>query len=49
VFGADGRMVGRLVTPPRFRLTDVGADYLLGVATDEDDVEQVVWYRLDRR
>lgn len=48
VFDADGRMIGRAATPPRFRLTDVGADYLLGIATDEDDVEQVVWYRLDR-
>jgi hypothetical protein len=49
VFDPDGRQLGTLALPPRFRATDVGADYVLGVAQDELDVQQVQMYRLDRR
>lgn len=48
VFDREGRMVGRLETPARFLLLDAGADYLLGVQRDRDDVESVAWYRLER-
>lgn len=49
VFDPEGRQLGTLTLPPRFRLTDAGDDYVLGVAHDELDVQQVRMYRLDRR
>lgn len=48
VFDADGRQLGTLAMPPRFRLTDAGPDYVLGVGRDDMDVEQVQLFRLDR-
>lgn len=49
VFDPEGRQLGTPQLPPRFRFTDVGADYVLGVAQDDLDVQQVQMYRLDRR
>lgn len=48
VFDPGGRLLGTLETPARFRVTDVGDDYVLGVWRDELDVEQVHLYRLER-
>ncbi|MET0395983.1 MAG: hypothetical protein ABW277_04095 [Longimicrobiaceae bacterium] len=48
VFDADERQLGTLTLPPRFRLTDAGPDYAVGVGRDDMDVEQVQVYRLDR-
>jgi hypothetical protein len=48
VVGADGRWRGDALLPPRFTLLDAGPDWVLGVARDADDVEQVVLYRLRR-
>lgn len=49
VFDPQGRQLGTLALPARFRVTDVGADYVLGVGRDEMDVEQVQMYRLERQ
>jgi hypothetical protein len=48
VFDAEGRQLGTLAMPPRFRLTDAGPDYVLGVGRDDMDVEKVQLFRLDR-
>jgi hypothetical protein len=48
VFDADGRWLGTLTLPSRFRLIEGGEDYLLGVRFDEDDVPSVVMYGLKR-
>ncbi|MFW6201787.1 MAG: hypothetical protein ACOC8B_04365, partial [Gemmatimonadota bacterium] len=48
VFGPDGRVVARVQTPARFRLSQVGTDFVIGVARDALDVERVVVYRLHR-
>jgi hypothetical protein len=36
------------VNRTRFRITEIGADYLLGVYRDEDDVETIRRYALLR-
>jgi hypothetical protein len=46
VFDPDGEMLGTVRMPAGFRATHVGADFVLGVWTDEDDVEYVRMYRL---
>jgi hypothetical protein len=46
VFASRGAMLGDVVTPPRFRLSDIGDDYVLGVWRDEVDVERIREYRL---
>jgi hypothetical protein len=48
VFETDGRWLGTLSLPPKFRLVEVGEDYLLGVQFDQDDVPSVVVYGLER-
>jgi hypothetical protein len=48
VFDASGRRVGAVTMPPRFTSQEIGADYVLGVARDEDDVEYVRMYGLRR-
>ena len=49
VFDPEGRLLGRLPLPGSFRITDIGPDYVLGVARDGDTgLEQVRLYRLDR-
>jgi hypothetical protein len=46
VFAADGAMLGDVEIPTDLEITEIGADYVLGVATDEMDVERVRLHRL---
>jgi len=46
VIGTDGRYLGEVLTPPRFRVHDIGEDWVLGVWRDELDVEYVRKYPL---
>lgn len=47
VFDAEGRVIRTIALPSRFRAMEFGADYVLGVTKDENDVESVELYRLD--
>jgi putative ABC transport system permease protein len=46
VFGSDGHFVTRVTTPPRFRVMQIGPDFVLGVRYDADDVPVVEVHRL---
>jgi hypothetical protein len=48
VFAADGRWLGRVETPSDFVVMDIGRDYLLGLWRDENDVEYVRMYPLEK-
>lgn len=48
VFDGEGKMLGTVRMPAGFRATHIGADFVLGVWADEDDVEYVRMYRLTR-
>jgi hypothetical protein len=48
VFTRDGRWLGDVITPPRFRLEAVGDTWVLGVATTPDGAERVRMYSLTR-
>lgn len=48
VFDPRGRWLGPVVVPGRFRITTAGAGMVMGVARDEQDVEQVQVYSLVR-
>ena len=48
VFDIDGRVMGRIRTPDRTGLLDVGEDYVLGLTTDEFDVESLTVWTLAR-
>ena len=48
VIDRDGRWLGTLTLPPKFRPLQIGADFLLGVQLDEDDIPSVVVYGLER-
>lgn len=48
VFAPDGEWLGEIEVPPRFEITDVGADYVLGVYRDELDEQSVRMYSLSR-
>ncbi len=48
VFAPDGRWTAAAETPHRFRVTDIGSDWVLGVATDELDVQHVQLYTLGK-
>lgn len=48
VFAPDGRWAAAAETPPRFRVTDIGRDWVLGVATDDLEVQHVQLYPLSR-
>lgn len=48
ILDPDGRVAGRLSLPPRTRPLDIGSDWLLGVTTDELDVERLTLWRLHR-
>ncbi|HEX6645007.1 MAG TPA: hypothetical protein VF037_10025 [Gemmatimonadales bacterium] len=49
VFDPEGRLLGRIPLPPSFRITEIGRDYVLGVAEDADTgLEQVRLYLLHR-
>lgn len=48
LFRPDGVYLGTLKLPYDFRVMEIGAEYLLGVATDDLGVEYVHMYGLDR-
>jgi hypothetical protein len=48
VFDRQGRWTGDVTMPARFLPTEIGADYVLGIARDADNVETVVMYRVER-
>ncbi|WP_420449192.1 hypothetical protein [Candidatus Palauibacter sp.] len=48
VFDPEGRVLGFLETPPGLRVFEIGADYILGAAYDEFQIEYVQLWPLDR-
>lgn len=46
VFDPSGRWLGDVLMPAHFQPHDIGADYVLGAAVDEDGVQSIVMYRL---
>jgi hypothetical protein len=46
VFNREGRLLGRVTLPDRFRALDIGAEWIVGVWRDEEDVETVRVYRI---
>ncbi|MGD2218245.1 MAG: hypothetical protein PVJ64_15915 [Gemmatimonadales bacterium] len=46
VFDRRGRLVTALQVPDRFRVFDIGADWILGVWRDDFDVERIRLYQL---
>jgi hypothetical protein len=46
VFDPEGHWLGLVTGPERSRVMDIGPDYVLGIATDDMDVEQARMYRL---
>ena len=49
VFDPEGRWLGTVETPEGLAVLQVGRDFVLGLARDEDDVEHVRVHRLERR
>ncbi|NNM34643.1 MAG: hypothetical protein HKO53_16305, partial [Gemmatimonadetes bacterium] len=48
VFDPDGRLLGRVETPPGLRVLQIGADFMVGHRNDELDVEHIQVWGLDR-
>jgi hypothetical protein len=48
VFSPSGELLGIIDLPVRFRLLDIGDDFVLGVYRDDSDVEYVQLYALAR-
>jgi hypothetical protein len=48
VFDSTGMLLGNVDMPERFRLYQIGSDWVLGVGLDEYDVEHVQLYRLTK-
>jgi hypothetical protein len=48
IFDPEGRMLGDLTVPESFRPLHIGADFVLGVWSDELDVERVQMYGLEK-
>lgn len=48
VFDPSGRWLGTVTMPARFRVMDIGNDYVLGLWRDADDVEHIRLYRLNK-
>lgn len=48
VYSPNGEWLAELRTPARFRLMDVGRDWILGVSRDADDVEVVEMFAVVR-
>jgi hypothetical protein len=46
VFDREHRMLGTVTTPPRFIVSWIGEDLVLGIWRDEFDVEYVRGYEL---
>ena len=49
VFSFNGDWLSDITLPKRFRLMEVGANYVAGILRDEDDVEDVVVYSIVKR
>ena len=49
IFDSTGVWQGRLTMPPRFRVTDIGSDYVLGIWRNDDDVQFVRMFRLNKK
>lgn len=49
VFAPNGDWLSDVTLPKRFRLMEVGANYVAGVIRDSDDIEEVVVYSLLKR
>jgi hypothetical protein len=47
VVGPDGVWLGEVISPPSFRMLDVASGRVLGVVTDELDVQHIVVFDLD--
>ena len=48
VFNPSGTMLGTVTTPARFRVFEIGADYVLGRWRDEMDTDYVRRYDLNK-
>ena len=48
VFDIDGLWLTTVELPPRFRLHEIGPDWILGVTRDDTDVEVVTLLRLEK-
>ena len=48
VFDRTGKWSANITLPARFNPMDIGTDYVLGLWRDEDDVEHVRMYRLNK-
>jgi hypothetical protein len=48
IFDPEGRLLGDVTMPESFRPLHIGADFVLGVWSDELDVERVQMYRLEK-
>ncbi len=48
VFAPEGQLLGTLQTPERLQVRQIGADFILGIWTDELDVSYVRMYALER-
>ena len=46
VFDPDGHFLGMVTGPEGLNVTDIGADYMLGIVRDDMEVERVVMYAL---
>jgi len=46
VFSATGELMGEVTVPERFKVLQIGADWIIGVGRDELDVEYVMLYAL---
>jgi hypothetical protein len=48
IFNPDGRWLGSVQMPERLQVTEIGADYVLGIHRDELDVESVRLYQIEK-
>lgn len=48
IYDLTGQWVADCTLPARFAPLDIGRDYVLGVSKDEDDIERVTMYALNR-
>lgn len=48
VFDREGQMLGVVEAPERFRIYEIGTDFVLGRWTDELDIEHIRLYRLEK-
>ena len=48
VFDEGGRWLGSIELPARFVVSDIGTDYVLGIWRNDEDVQFIRKYRLDR-